>query len=103
MIAASNVGVDIETVESLINEEVTKLKKEGIDGKELEKAKTQFKADWIMGRQTVMSKAEAIQQFAYYNASLDEINTELDLYMAVTKEDIMRVADKYFTRTIGPS
>jgi len=97
LIAASNVGVDIEKVEQLMNEEVDKLKKEGIDGDELEKAKTQFKADWVMGRQTVMSKAEAIQQFAYFNASLDEINTELDKFMAVTKEDIMRVADKYFT------
>ena len=97
-IAASNVGVDIEKVEMLMDEEIEKLKNEGFDPAELEKAKTQFKADWIMGRQTVMSKAEAIQRFAYFNTSLEEINTELDLYMAVTAEDIMRVAKKYFVK-----
>jgi len=98
MIAVSNVGVDISVCEELIYDELENLKMNGIEERELEKAKIQFKSSFIEGRQTVMDKAEAIQQFAYYNEDLNEINTELELYMSITMEDIMRVAQKYFTK-----
>ena len=92
-------GVDISECERLIFEELEKLKVEGIAGKELEKAKIQFKTDFILGRETVMDKAEAIQHYVYYHENLEDINTELENYMAVTTEDIMRVAKKYFVDT----
>jgi predicted Zn-dependent peptidase len=98
-IAASNVGVDISECERLIYEELEKLKVEGIAGKELEKAKIQFKTGFILSRETVMDKAEAIQHYMYYHENLEDINTELENYMAVTTEDIMRVAKKYFVDT----
>ena len=97
-VAASNVGVDISTCEELMDEELEKLKAQGIDEKELEKAKIQFKYQFISGRQTCMQKAEALQHYAYYHNDLAEINTDLDKYMAVTMEDIMRVAAKYFVK-----
>ncbi|UCG51628.1 MAG: insulinase family protein, partial [Candidatus Latescibacterota bacterium] len=71
---------------------------EGIAAKELEKAKVQFKSGFIMGRQTVLNKAEAIHRYVYFNKDLAEINTDLDNYMAVTQEDIIRVANKYFKK-----
>ncbi|MFQ5512253.1 MAG: M16 family metallopeptidase [Candidatus Krumholzibacteriia bacterium] len=97
-IAASNVGVEIGRCEELLYEEIEKVKAEGIGGSELEKAKVQFKTEFIQGRETCMSKAEALQHYAYYHPELDAINTDLDKYMAVTREDIIRVANKYFTR-----
>ena len=45
-----------------------------------------------------MQKAEALQHYAYYHDDLEEINSDIDLYMAVTMEDIMRVAAKYFVK-----
>jgi zinc protease len=98
-VAAANVGVDIETCEKLMNEEIEKLKTDGIGEKELEKAKAQFKADFVDGRETVLNKAETLQHYAYFHKSLDDVNTDLDRYMAVTREDIMRVANKYFVST----
>jgi len=97
-VTASNVGVDIGTCENLIYEEIDKLKQEGVSEAELEKAKVQFKTDFIGGRQTVHQKAEAIQHYAYYHNDLAEINTDLERYMAVTTADIKRVADKYFVK-----
>ncbi len=97
-IALSNVGVDIGTCEDLIYEEIKKVRAEGIGGKELEKAKIQFKSDFIQGRQTVMSKAEALQHYAYFHGTLADINSDLAKYMAVTREDIIRVANEYFTK-----
>lgn len=97
LIALSNVGVDIDVCEELIYEVLENLKTNGIANKELEKAKIQFKFGFINNRETVMDKAEALQHYAYYHENLKDINTELDLYMSITMDDIMRVARKYFT------
>jgi predicted Zn-dependent peptidase len=95
-ISASNVGVEISKCEELMNEEIEKLKTEGITQEELDKAKIQFKTEFIQSRETVLDKAEALQHYAYYHDDLGDINTDIDRYMAVTIEDIMRVANKYF-------
>ena len=95
-IAAANVGHDIRDCERLIYEELELLKKNGISNEELEKAKIQFKSGFIMGRETAMDKAEAIQSHVFYHGDLAGLNTDLDRYMAVTREDIQRVANEYF-------
>ena len=97
VIAAANVGQSIEANEAAIYSELERLKTEGIPEEELEKAKAQFKAGFIMGRETAIEKAEAIQHYAFYHGGLAAMNTDLDVYMAVTVEDIKRVANKYFT------
>ncbi len=95
LITASNAGVDISTCEMLMDEEIARLQKDGITPAELEKVKTQFKSTFIEGRQTVMSKAENIHHYILYHNDLSVINTDLDRYLAVTAEDIQRVAQKY--------
>lgn len=96
-ISASNVGVDIAKCEELMFDEIDKLKKEGIAAKELEKAKVRFKSDFVRRRQTVLEKAEAIHDYLYFGGDLAGINTDIDRYMAVTQDDIIRVANQYFT------
>lgn len=95
VIAASNAGVDIETCEKLMDEEIEKIKTTGITADELDKVKTQFKSDFIGQRQTVMNKAEEIHHYIWFHDDLTVINTELDTYMKVTADDIKRVANKY--------
>ncbi len=95
IIIASNAGVDIGTCEKLMDEEIEKIKTQGISAEELAKVKTQFKSDFIGQRQTVMNKAEEIHHYIWYHNDLAVINTELDTYMAVTADDIKRVANQY--------
>jgi len=95
LIAAANAGVDISVSEKLIQEEIERLQTEGITDEELEKVKIQFKSDFISGRQTVMNTAEAIHHYMLFHDDLSEINTDLDKYMAVTKDDVKRVANQY--------
>ena len=61
----------------------------------LQKAKIQFKSDFISERQTVLNKAENIHHYLLFHGDLSYINRELDDYMAVTVDDIKRVAKKY--------
>ncbi|MEJ2722605.1 MAG: insulinase family protein, partial [bacterium] len=94
-ISASNVGVDIGKCEELMYDEIDKVRNGGIAADELEKAKVQFKSGFIMGRQTVLNKAETIHKYIYFNKDLAEINTDLEKYMSVTPDDIKRVANDY--------
>jgi predicted Zn-dependent peptidase len=93
--ALPNQGVDIERIEALIDEEVEKLRNEGVGERELQKAKNQLRSNQIMSRQTVFSKANELQQYRYYYGDVSKINSNLDRYMDVSVEDIRRVARKY--------
>ena len=92
--ALPNQGVSVEELESLIQEEIDRVKADGVTARELQKVKNQRRAGTIMSRQTVMSKAIALQQYRY-QGDISKINTELDEYMAITAEDILRVARTY--------
>jgi len=95
LIGASNAGVEIDVVESLMQEEILKVQTEGITEEELNKVKIQFKKNFISGRQTCMQKAESIQHYAFFHDDIADINVDMDRYMAVTTEDIKRVANEY--------
>jgi predicted Zn-dependent peptidase len=95
LIVASNVGVDINECEALMYEEIDRVKTEGISEEELEKLKVNFKTSFISGRQTVINKAEALHHYVFFHDDIADINRDVDLYMAVTAEDIQRVANKY--------
>lgn len=97
IIAAANAGTDVAECERLAYEEIERIKKEGITPEELEKLKISFKSDFISGRQTVLNKAEALHHYILFHDDVSDINTDLDRYLAVTAEDIQRVANKYLT------
>jgi predicted Zn-dependent peptidase len=42
--------------------------------------------------------ASSLQHYALYHDSIDEINTDIEAYLAVTLDDIQRVAETYLTR-----
>jgi predicted Zn-dependent peptidase len=95
VIVAANAGVDINTCEALMWEEIARVAEAGISDEELEKLKINFRTGFISGRQTVINKAEAIHHYALFHDDVADINKDLDKYMAVTSEDIQRVAQKY--------
>jgi len=98
LIAASNAGVDIAECERMMYEEIDRVANEGITAAEMEKLKISFKSDYVSNRQTVINKAEELHHYLLFHGDPGVINTELDDYMAVTMEDIQRVAKKYLTK-----
>jgi predicted Zn-dependent peptidase len=99
LIVASNAGVDINDCETMMYEEIARVQNEGITNAELEKLMVSFKSDFIGGRQTVLNKAEAIHHYILVHEDLSDINADLDLYLAVTADDIQRVAKKYLVES----
>lgn len=69
---------------------------EPVSDSELEKAKNKIRSEYAFGRQSVQDKAEALGHAAVIHHDTATVNSEYDLFMKVTKEDIMRVAKTYF-------
>jgi predicted Zn-dependent peptidase len=95
MFGIANQGITIEHIDSLLAAQVDTIRATGITDAELSKAKNVFRASFIQNRETALSKAEELQHYAMYHHSIADINGDLDTFMAVTNDDIRRVANKY--------
>jgi zinc protease len=91
----ANQDVGIEHLDSLLADQVDSIRQNGVTADELTKAKNTFRARFIENRETVLSKAEELLHYAMFHPNLAEINTDLDQFMAVTNDDIRRVANRY--------
>ena len=72
--------------------------KEPVTDKELEKVKNSVENDYISNMQTIMGKADALASYWTFHKNTGLINTMVDEYLAVTKEDILKAARKYLSR-----
>ncbi len=93
--AVANQGVSTDRLGQLVDEELERIRREGVTAEELEKAKNRYRATAVMGRQSVMGRAEALQWHNHFLGDPGAIRTEMDRYMAVTQDDIRRVAERY--------
>jgi zinc protease len=96
-------GKSTDEVEKALYAEIERLKNEPVADEELQKAKNQAEASFVMSQDSVFYQAmllgqfETIAEWRIYARYLDNIR-------AVKKEDIQRVAREYFTednRTVG--
>lgn len=94
--AIANMGVDLKDIESIVNEEFEKVRNELISETELQRVKNQIENGIVNSNTTIASRATNLANYhtIYKDASM--INTILDNYMRVTREDIQRVAKEYF-------
>ncbi|MDA3780422.1 MAG: pitrilysin family protein [Bacteroidales bacterium] len=94
--ALPNMGVDPMDMEKAMNLEVEKVRNELISDNEMQKLRNQFENDIVSKNTTIAERANNLAtKYTYFNdASL--VNSELEKYLAVTKEDIKNVASKYF-------
>ena len=95
VLGIANQGVDPAKLDSLLAREVDSMRTTNVAPEELEKAKNLFRADFVRTRETSLGRAEELQHYQMFHRSLAEINTDLDRYLAVTADDIRRVAGKY--------
>jgi len=94
----ANMGVATKDLEMAIDEEIRKAATELISEKEFQKLRNQIESDFVTANATAVGRAESLANYHMYFGDSNLINTEIDRYMKVTKEDIMRVAKKYFNK-----
>jgi zinc protease len=91
-----NVGVDPAVLEAAMNEEIAIVRNELISDNELQKLKNQFENQIVNGNTSLQNRAYNLAINYTYFRNTNLINTEIEKYLAVTKEDIKRVANTYF-------
>ncbi|NRB52188.1 MAG: insulinase family protein [Saprospiraceae bacterium] len=92
----ANVGVNSGDLEKAMDIEVEKVQKELITDEEFQKLRNQIESNFIASNTTVAGIAGSLATYEMFFGDANLINTEIDRYMAVTKEDIRRVAKEYF-------
>lgn len=97
-LAAPRAPHTVAEVESAMYEEIEKLKIAPPSDWELQKIKNQLEADFIRDLNSASGLANEIGHFEVLS-DWRYINTFLDKVAQVTKEDVMRVAKKYFTKS----
>lgn len=94
----ANMGVKPDDLEAAMDAEVKRAQTELISDREFQKLRNQIESDFVSGNSTVAGIAESLADYHVYYGDSELINTEIDRYMKVTKEDIRRVAKKYFSK-----
>jgi zinc protease len=96
--AIANMGQDPANLEKAMDEEIEKMQKELVTEAEMQKVLNQIENDFVTANNSVAGIAESLANYEMYFGDANLINTELERYRKVTREDIRRVANQYFQK-----
>jgi zinc protease len=89
-------GVDPQACEKAIYEELDRVKAAPISDQELEKAKNNRLVEFYKEMRTINGRANTIGTYEVFLGDYNKLFDAAKSYSAVTKEDVQRVAKKYF-------
>src|SRR5579872_482004 len=78
-------------------DEIAKIQNEGVDVKELERARTLMRSERITSLQSSLHRAGLLGKYEILDGKPELINTDLEKFLAVTPSQIQAVAKKYLT------
>ena len=96
IIAIPQMGVDPKVLEDAMNKELENVRTNLISEKEMEKLRNQFENQVVNSNTTISSRAMNLAQNYTFFKDANRINTTLDKYLSVTREDLQKVANEYF-------
>jgi len=89
-------GADLDRIEKVIEEELDKVKSEGITQRELEKALNITRTDFYQSLETIAGKANQLGSAEVILGDHTKLFTLMDSYSAVTLDSVREVARKIF-------
>ncbi|MDX1602990.1 MAG: pitrilysin family protein [Salinimicrobium sediminis] len=95
IMVTANAGVDLDKVEAGINEAFDRFEKEGVTQKDIERIKAGLETDFYNGISSVLGKSFQLAQYDVFTGDPGYIEQDIENIKAVTKEDVMRVYEKY--------
>jgi predicted Zn-dependent peptidase len=78
-----------------IDEEIVKLQTELISEKDLQKLKNIYDNNYVNGNSSIEGVAENLASFYILYGDINLINTEIEMYRSITREEIRDIAKKY--------
>jgi len=97
-LALPNVGLDCRDLENAMDQEIENVQNNLIPQKEFQKLKNQVENQIVTQNATLANRASTLAENYTYFKDANRINTDLDRYLAVTREDLQRVANDYFRK-----
>jgi len=94
-LAVANQGVSNDSLEASLVAEFRRVVDEGVTPEELTKAKNSYRTQLITQRQEALYKAETLQSANLYLGGPEAVNTNWRRYLAVTVDDVKRVAGSF--------
>lgn len=94
----TNMGVPPTELETAMNTEFDKVKNELMSEEEFQKLRNQVENDFVQKNEKMVGIAENLANYYVYFKDANLINTEINRYMKVTREDIQKAAQKYLTK-----
>lgn len=88
-------GKSLAEMELLVNESLAEFEKRGVKEEDVQKFKSQYESRTINSLASVAGKVSQLAAYETYLGKPNMIGKELRMYQAVTKEDVMRVYNKY--------
>jgi len=85
----------LDGLDKLIAEEVADVRKNGVTGEEYQKARNGQEAEFATAFGSMQSRAQNLANYHVFHGDTNLINTELERYLAVKREDLQRVANEY--------
>lgn len=98
MFGVANMGVAPTDLEAAMNVEFDKVKNELISEEEYQKLRNQTESDFVSGNLKMAGIAENLANYYVYYKDANLINTEINRYLKVTREDIQKAAQKYLNK-----
>ncbi|MCW3087835.1 MAG: processing peptidase [Sediminibacterium sp.] len=94
----ANMNVKPEDLESEIQVVIDGVKSKLVDDREFVKVRNQITTDFVTRNSTMAGIAETLANYQVYFGDANLINTEINRYNKVTREDLMNVARKYLNK-----
>ncbi len=88
-------GSKVADVEKLLETQLSELARTGPTDEEMKKARARRKAQLLFGLQSTFARAHRLAEMELYRGDARLLDQELERYLAVTREDVKRVAAKY--------
>jgi zinc protease len=88
-------STNLDSLEKNITDIIESVKTAEVSDAELEKAKNSVENDYVTRMQTVLGKADLLANYWTFYKNTGMINSDINTYLSVTREDLLNAAKKY--------
>lgn len=88
-------GKSLTDFEQELRNALSNFEENGVSDDDLQQYKARYESKFIHGLEKVSGKTSALAHYETFAGEPDFFNKELQAHLAITKEDVMRVYDKY--------
>ncbi|MAU27085.1 MAG: peptidase M16, partial [Muricauda sp.] len=99
VVGALPVGdTSLEALKTEIDEEIEKVKTELISERDYQKLQNKFENNFVNSNSSVAGIANSLARYYMLYDDTNLINTQIDIYRSITREEIREVAKKYLNK-----